>query len=149
MRVLLDTNIIIDVALERQPFYTSSVQVLTFAYRDTVDAFISASTASDIYYLIRKAKGHEATLEFLRIIASFCRIATVDQTVISNALTSSFKDFEDAVQYETAIANQLEAIATGNCRPEARASPQSREIASICFSPADNRCLGMGCPSLA
>jgi len=90
------------------------VQVLTFAYRGTVDAFVSASTVSDIYYLVRKAKGHEATLEFLQIIASFCRIATVDQTVISNALTSSFKDFEDAVQYETAIANQLVAIVTRN-----------------------------------
>ena len=114
MRVLLDTNIIVDVALERQPFYTSSVQVLTFAYRGTVDAWISASTVSDIYYLVRKAKGHEATLEFLRITTSFCRIATVDQTVISNALTSSFRDFEDAVQYETAIANQLAAIVTRN-----------------------------------
>jgi predicted nucleic acid-binding protein len=114
LRVLLDTNIVVDVALERQPFYTVSVQVLASAYRGEIEAFISASTVSDIYYIIRKAKGHNATLEFLQIIAPFCRIATVDQLVISNALLSSLKDFEDAVQYETAIANQLEAIVTRN-----------------------------------
>ncbi len=114
MRILLDTNIIVDVALEREPFYTASMRVLTFAYRGEMEAFISASTVSDIYYIVRKAKGHDETLEFLRIIAPFCRIATVEQSVISSALTSNFKDFEDAVQYETAIANQLEAIVTRN-----------------------------------
>lgn len=114
LRVLLDTNIIIDVALERQPFYSISTQVLTFAYCEEIEAFISASTVSDIYYIVRKAKGHDETLEFLRIIAPFCRIATVDEGVISNALVSNLKDFEDAVQYETAIANQLEAIVTRN-----------------------------------
>jgi predicted nucleic acid-binding protein len=114
LRVLLDTNIVVDVALERQPFYIVSMQVLTFAYRGEIEAFISASTVSDIYYIVRKAKGHDATLEFLQIIAPFCRIATVDQIVISNALVSSFRDFEDAVQYECAIANQLAAIVTRN-----------------------------------
>lgn len=57
LKVLLDTNIIVDVALERQPFYTSSMQVLTFAYRGAVEAFISASTVSDIYYFGVKPKG--------------------------------------------------------------------------------------------
>ena len=114
LKVLLDTNIMVDVALERQPFYPSSMQVLNLAYRGIVEAFISASTVSDIYYLVRKVKGHEATLEFLRIMPPICRIATVDQRVIDNALTSSFRDFEDAVQYETAIANQLDAIVTRN-----------------------------------
>jgi len=114
LRVLLDTNIVVDVALERQTFYTVSMQILASAYRGEIEAFISASTVSDIYYIVRKAKGHNATLEFLQIIAPFCRIATVDQFVISNALLSSLRDFEDAVQYETAIANQLEAIVTRN-----------------------------------
>lgn len=59
---------------------------------------------------MRKAKGHDATLKFLKIIAPFCRIATVDQGVISNALSSNGKDFEDAMQYQTAVANQLKAI---------------------------------------
>lgn len=90
------------------------MQVLTFAYRTEIEAFISASTVSDIYYIVRKAKGHDATLEFLQIIAPFCRFATVDQRVISNALASNFKDFEDVVQHETAIANQLDVIVTRN-----------------------------------
>lgn len=114
MKVLVDTNIVIDVALERQPFQVTSTQVLIYAYRREIEAFISASTVSDIYYIVRKAKGHDATLEFLRIIAPFCRVATVDQSVISLALTSGFKDFEDAVQFATATVNQLDAIVTRN-----------------------------------
>jgi predicted nucleic acid-binding protein len=102
------------VALQRQPFRILSGQVLACAYRREIAAFISASTVSDIYYIVRKAKGHAATLDFLRIIAPYCQIATVDQYVISNALLSNMSDFEDAVQYETAIANRLNAIVTRN-----------------------------------
>lgn len=114
MKVLLDTNIVIDVALKRQPFYPASLRVLALAYQGTIEAFISASTVTDIYYLVSKARGHNATLDFLRIITPSCQIATVDQQVIAKALTSSLKDFEDAVQYETAVAAQLDAIMTRN-----------------------------------
>ncbi|MGK7890878.1 MAG: PIN domain-containing protein [Leptolyngbyaceae cyanobacterium] len=114
MKVLIDTNVIVDVALKRQPFYADSLRVLTLAYQGSIEALISASTVTDIYYLIRKAKGHEATLDFLRIVTAFCQIATVDRTVIANALRSSLKDFEDAVQYESALASQLDAIVTRN-----------------------------------
>jgi predicted nucleic acid-binding protein len=81
LKVLLDTNIVLDVALERQPFYTASIQVLTLAYQEEIEAFVSASTVTDIYYIVRRAKGHDETLNFLRIISQFCRIATVDQNV--------------------------------------------------------------------
>lgn len=111
---MLDTNIVVDVALKRQPFYSASLRVLTLAYQGTIEAFISASTVTDIYYLVSKAKGHDATLDFLRIITPFCQIAAVDQGVIAKALASSLKDFEDAVQYETAVAAQLDAIVTRN-----------------------------------
>jgi predicted nucleic acid-binding protein len=110
----IDTNIVIDVALQRQPFYPTSLQLLTLAYRGTIQAFISSSAITDIYYLIRKAKGHDATLDFLRIITSCCHIATVDQSVITNALESTISDFEDAVQYQAAIAANLDAIVTRN-----------------------------------
>lgn len=114
MKVLLDTNIIIDIALERQPYVTNSETVLAFVEQGQIEGYISASTISDLYYIIRKQKGRDLTIEFLQEILTFCQIATVNQAVISMAFTSNFKDFEDAIQYSTAVVNQLDAIITRN-----------------------------------
>lgn len=114
MKVLLDTNVIVDVALERQPYFGDSEAVLLFAEQGQVEGYISASTFSDLYYIIRREKGRDLTLEFLREISSFCQVATVDQTAIAMALTANFRDFEDAIQYSTAVVNQLDAIVTRN-----------------------------------
>jgi predicted nucleic acid-binding protein len=114
LKTLIDTNIIVDVALERQPFYAESQKILSLAYRQQIEGYISASTVSDLYYITRKVKGRTLTLEFLQSITAFCPIAAVDQTVILMALTANFKDFEDAIQYSTAITHQMDAIVTRN-----------------------------------
>ncbi len=114
MKVLIDTNIIVDVALDRDPFFTNSEQVLCFVEQQEIQGYLSASTFSDLYYIIRKAKGHSWTLQFLQRVATLCQVATVDQAVISMALTTNFKDFEDAIQYSTAVLNRLDAIITRN-----------------------------------
>ncbi|MCL1467971.1 type II toxin-antitoxin system VapC family toxin [Argonema galeatum] len=114
MKILIDTNIIVDVALERQPFYSESVQVLSLVHQKRVEGYISASTVSDLYYIIRKVKGRDQTIDFLSRTLTFCQVATVDQSVISMALTANFRDFEDAIQYSTARVNQLDAIVTRN-----------------------------------
>ncbi|WP_263975432.1 type II toxin-antitoxin system VapC family toxin [Leptolyngbya sp. 7M] len=114
VKVLIDTNIILDVALERQPYFEASEQILAFAEQGRIIGHISASTFGDLYYILRKDKGRASSLEFLRNIADFCQVATVDQTVISMALTANFKDFEDAIQYSTAAVNHLDAVVTRN-----------------------------------
>ena len=77
-------------------------------------ADISASTFSDLFYILRKNKGKSLAIDFLRHIVSFCQIATVDDAVIRQALAGNFKDFEDAIQYNAAIASQLDGIVTRN-----------------------------------
>jgi len=114
VKVLLDTNIIIDVALERQPYFTNSETVLAFVEQGQIEGYISASTISDLYYLIRKQKGRDLTIEFLQEILTFCQIATVNQAAIIMAFTTNFKDFEDSIQYSTAVVNKLDAIITRN-----------------------------------
>ena len=76
--------------------------------------YISASTFSDLYYIIRKARGRVWTLNYLRQLVTFCQIATVDQDASAMALTANFSDFEDAIQYSTAVVNQLDVIVTRN-----------------------------------
>ncbi|NMG07557.1 PIN domain-containing protein [Brasilonema sp. UFV-L1] len=114
MKVLLDTNIIVDVALDRDPFFTNSEQVLARVERQEIQGYLSASTFSDLYYIIRKVKGHTWTLQFLQRMTTLCQVATVDNTTINMALTTTFKDFEDAIQYSTAVLNRLYAIITRN-----------------------------------
>ena len=112
MKVLLDTNVIVDVALERQPFFADSRQVLLLVEQEQVEGYISASTFSDIYYLVRRGRGREWAKEFVIWLVTFCRIATVDRVAVLMALNANFKDFEDAIQHSTAVLNQLEAIVT-------------------------------------
>ena len=116
VKILLDTNIILDIALARQPFFGESKQVLSLVEQGEVQGYISASTFSDLYYIICKAKGRDSTLEFLRQLGTFCQVATVDNSVISIALTYNFKDFEVAIQYSTAVINLIDAIVTHNPR---------------------------------
>ncbi len=114
MTVLLDTNIIVDVALERQPQNEASKQVLLLVEQGQIEGYISASTFGDLYYIIRRSRGREWTTDFINWLVTYCQIATVNEAVIRMALTSNFRDFEDAIQYSTAVVNQLDAIVTRN-----------------------------------
>ena len=114
MKVLLDTNVIVDIALERQPFYDDSDQVFSFVEQGQIESYVSASTFSDLYYIIRKERGRDWTLSFLTRLASTCQVTTVDRAAITMALTANFRDFEDAIQYSCAVINQLDAIVTRN-----------------------------------
>ena len=114
MKILIDTNIIIDNALEREPFWNASEQVLSLIEKGTIAGYISASTFSDLYYIIRKARGRDWTLTYLKQLITFCQIATVNQAAIIMAFTTNFQDFEDSIQYSTSVVNKLDAIITRN-----------------------------------
>jgi predicted nucleic acid-binding protein len=114
VKILIDTNVIVDVALEREPYLVDSEQVLLFVEQDEVEGYISASTFSDLYYIIRRQKSREWTFDFLSRLVTYCEIATVNEAAIRMALTANFRDLEDAIQYATAAVNELEAIVTRN-----------------------------------
>ena len=116
MKILLDTNVILDFALERQPWFIDSEEIIYLAEQNKITAYISASTISDIYYILRKIKGKELALEFIKNIISICQVANVTKDVIYMALNVNFNDFEDAIQYSTAVINQLDIIITRNIK---------------------------------
>jgi predicted nucleic acid-binding protein len=114
VKVLLDTNIILDVALERQPFFDDSETIISLVEQGQIEGYICASSFGDLYYIIRKAKGRDLALEFLREIVTLCQIATVDSNAINMALTINFRDFEDAIKYSTAVLSNFDVIVTRN-----------------------------------
>jgi hypothetical protein len=113
----------IDVTQEREPFLLQSEQVLILAAQRRLNAYISASTVSDIYYLTRRANGHDWTINCGNLF-TFCQVATVDRLVIQQALASDFQDFEDAIQWATSLQSDCQAIVTRNPQDYPVQTPQ-------------------------
>lgn len=113
-KVLLDTNIILDIALERDEFVKKSVELLLLINKLEYKAFVTATTVSDIYYISQKLVGHDKTINFLTNLFEHIKIAGVETMIILNALKSNIKDFEDAIQIETAKQNDIRVVITRN-----------------------------------
>ncbi len=93
MRILLDTNVIVDVALESLPHFEASQQVLLLVVQGEIEGYISASTFSDIYYIIRRGRGRGWTRDFLTWLVTYSQIATVNHAAIEMALNADVTDW--------------------------------------------------------
>ncbi len=114
MRLLVDTNVILDIFLEREPFYTTAINFLAETNEADIDLAITATTVSDLYYITRKAKDHETALRMIADLLGFVDVATVDKSVIMHALESGLRDFEDAIQTSSANQSGITTIITRN-----------------------------------
>jgi predicted nucleic acid-binding protein len=115
MKVLVDTNIILDVLLKRSEFYALSYEIFKLSEQGIIDGFISASTMTDIFYIV--SKNSETDDDIYQIMADLIgifSIAAVTPATITGALTLHWNDFEDAVQYMTAKENGFNYIVTRN-----------------------------------
>jgi predicted nucleic acid-binding protein len=115
-KVLLDTNIILDFILYRQEFYQDAEVIFELSSNQEICSFISASSITDLFYIIKKQKNKDIAKRFLIDLTSFIQIANVDHIVIENALNSDLYDFEDAVQDCVAQINQIDIIITRNIK---------------------------------
>ena len=116
INILLDTNIIIDFASKRIDFYEESKNVLSLAMHNKCKAYLTATTVTDIFYILKKENGETHTIDYLKEILLFIDIIGVDKNIVIDALYSGWKDFEDAVQAQTAIANGVNVIVTRNVK---------------------------------
>ncbi len=117
MTVFLDSNIIPDILLKNQDFYQESQQLLNLADNPKIDFFISASSITDIFYIVKKKLNDaEKAKDYLQLLLQLVSVAGIDETCIKNALNSSWKDFEDAVQHEASIQIQADFLITRNIK---------------------------------
>ena len=114
MRVLLDTNVILDILLKRQPFVEHAKMVLQTAQQGQCKFFMTATTVTDVYYLARKAKGKAVALEFIEDFLQYVEVAAIDKGIILQALRSEIGDFEDAIQECAAQNEAITIIVTRN-----------------------------------
>ncbi len=115
-KVLLNTNIILDFILYREEFYQDAEVIFEISSNQEIRSFISASSITDLFYIIKKQKDKDIAKRFLIDLTSFIQIANVDHIVIENALNSDLYDFEDAVQDCVAQINQIDIIITRNIK---------------------------------
>lgn len=117
MRILADTNVILDVLLKRQDFYKSSLEIFHLAEAKRIKAFVSSSSVTDIYYMLQKQlRNKEQSLEYIKKLLSVFHVAKTDSKSIRSAVSLNWADFEDSVQYSAALRNSLKCIITRNTR---------------------------------
>lgn len=102
----LDTNVIIDFIADRKPFSKAAARLFDFSEKGKVKIFISSLSYSNIYYVVKKATSHKEMISILRELESMTETIDVTKSIIKSSLSSDFKDFEDAIQYFTAISNK-------------------------------------------
>jgi len=112
-RLFIDTNIVIDLLDKREPFYKDAVRLFTMAYNKQVELIVAPISYTTASYLLRH-HGSEGVRNLLANFRQLSRVATTDERVIDDSIASLFKDFEDAVQYYTALKAKADVIITRN-----------------------------------
>ncbi len=115
-KVFVDTDIIYDLLAKRDPFYSAAARLFTLADEGKVLVFISALSLANIHYLISKQQSESQAKQILRKFKVLVHITPLTEKIIDLALNSEFEDFEDAIQYFSALQNDIEILLTRNLK---------------------------------
>ena len=116
MNILVDTNIVLDLLLEREPYIEGAIALFDHIERGQVTGYIAATTITNIFYILRKAQGREVALAAIKRLLIGLRLCSVDRQTVETALSLGLKDFEDSIQLACATLAQLDAIVTRNAK---------------------------------
>lgn len=114
-RVFLDANVVIDALLEEDENMEAALRILDLAEQGVIETYCSSLSLATASYFMEKAKiDHKQQVERIEIYCQICSITTVDAAVVRQALDSPFTDFEDALQYFSAMTKDADIIVTRN-----------------------------------
>ena len=122
MRVLIDTNVILDYLLDREPFSDAADAVWQAGEAGRLEAFISGITPVNVFYIARRLRGGVEAHNVVSALLSASQVCTLDSAILMDALELDFRDYEDAVQCASATASGLDAILTRDPRDYTSAS---------------------------
>ncbi|MFQ5744230.1 MAG: type II toxin-antitoxin system VapC family toxin [Acidobacteriota bacterium] len=131
MRLLLDTGVLIDLALGRPPHAEAASRLLDHLEQRPGEAFIAWHTISNFYCLVEPDKGRTGTREFLLDLVRFVEVSPTTTDSVRFAGGLRMKDFEDAMQVAAAVACKAEVIATRNVRDYAKAPVRAATPTSL------------------
>lgn len=115
-KLFLDTNVMLDLLGERVPFYDSVAKIATLAYKGDIKIVVSALSYAIVNYFLVKFEDAEKAKEKLRKFKIISYISGVDELIIEKGLNSNFKDFEDSLQYFSALKSGCNIFITRNAK---------------------------------
>jgi len=102
-KIFIDSDIILDLLCKRQPFYSFAAEVFTLGDTGKVTLVTTSVVFANVFYMLRKILGIDKAKELLRKLRIMVSIISVEEKTVDLALNSQFSDFEDGLQYFTAI----------------------------------------------
>jgi predicted nucleic acid-binding protein len=115
-KIFIDADVILDLLAKRNPHYKYAAVLFTLIDKSKVKAFTSPVVISNIYYILSKLKKKDFAGNKVRKLRLLLNVLSVDEKVIDLALSSDFKDFEDAIQYYVSVENKMDFIITRNIK---------------------------------
>lgn len=116
IQVLLDNDVVLDFILKRPPFDVEAKAIFDCAGRREIKIYISTITPINAFYTTRKEKGKDIASQAVEGLLKIVEVCRTNKSVLQDAFTLNFSDFEDAVQCASAIAENLDAIITRNAK---------------------------------
>lgn len=116
MRLFIDTNVMLDFLGEREPFYLASAKITTLADKGKIEMIASALSYATVSYFLTKFDGIDKTKEKLRKFKVISEICELDGKIIEKGLNSNFLDYEDSLQYFSALRKECDIIITRNAK---------------------------------
>jgi predicted nucleic acid-binding protein len=112
LRILFDTNVILDVLLDREPFSSTAAKLFSIVETGEITGYVCATTITTLHYISSKVIGADSAIEEINKLLMLFEVAPVNRAVLDAALTSGFKDFEDAVVHESGVYKETQGIVT-------------------------------------
>ena len=125
IQVCLDTNILHDIIEGRQKYLLASSNVFDFGIKGYIQMLATPLTFANCVYTARKNVGYDNAIEGLKSLKKYLKAAKMDDEQVETALNSGMPDFEDMLQYESAVASRCDVIVT---RDKKRHFPQDGRI---------------------
>ena len=116
MRLFLDTNVMMDLLCERKPHYDAAAKLMVLKEEGLIQIMVSSLSFVTCHYVMSKTIGKISTSEMLKKFRILCEVAEVDEINIDKSLFSKFTDFEDAVQYFSALKANADCVITRNSK---------------------------------
>lgn len=114
MTLFLDTNVLIDLIAKREPYYYDIAIIASLADNKQIKLVTSSLSFVNTLYVVSREVEKKLVLEALKKLRFICEVSTTDEIVIDKSLISNFTDFEDAVQYFSALHHKSDLILTRN-----------------------------------
>ncbi|UTD12283.1 PIN domain-containing protein [Treponema denticola] len=115
-RIFVDSDVILDILCQREPYYEYAAYVFSLSDTKRIVLYTTSLVFSNVYYILRKLLSIQKAKEALRKLRLLVKVIPVEEKEVDLALNSKFSDFEDALQYYTAMRHKIEILLTRNIK---------------------------------